>query len=289
MESTAIQVLVGYDGSLAAGAAIEACAGLLPGAHAWVTQVWTPPFASEQLRRRLWRGAACVDEFVAAVEREGRSEADRIAAIGVTLARVAGWEAEPLVARGGGGEGFQLTTLARAADADLMVLGARGLQGAKAVLGSVSDMAVHYATCPVIVAPYPLLAAEYDEVSDGPVLVGWDGSAGAAGALHAAARLLPGRRLIPATVDLDVDPPPAPGGGTEPSLLRLTTRHDHSSAAVADSLVAAAREHAAAVMVVGSRGRSAVREMLLGSVAMRTLHRAHRLVMVVPAEAGHQG
>jgi nucleotide-binding universal stress UspA family protein len=38
----------------------------------------------------------------------------------------------------------------------------------------------------------------------------------------------------------------------------------------------------AAVLVLGSRGRSAVREMVLGSVAMSTLHRAHRLVMIVP-------
>jgi nucleotide-binding universal stress UspA family protein len=36
------------------------------------------------------------------------------------------------------------------------------------------------------------------------------------------------------------------------------------------------------VIVVGSRGRSARREILLGSVAMATLHRAHRPVLVVP-------
>ena len=35
-------------------------------------------------------------------------------------------------------------------------------------------------------------------------------------------------------------------------------------------------------MVVGSRGRTAVRKILLGSVAMATLHRAHRPVHVVP-------
>ncbi|MDG4833900.1 universal stress protein [Solwaraspora sp. WMMD1047] len=53
--------------------------------------------------------------------------------------------------------------------------------------------------------------------------------------------------------------------------------------AVADALSRAARDHRAAVMVLGSRGRSAIREIMLGSVAMSTLHRVHRLVMVVPA------
>jgi nucleotide-binding universal stress UspA family protein len=285
-DSSTTRVLAGYDGSLAAGAAIEACAMLIPAAHAWIGHVWTPPFADQQLRHRLWRGTGCVDEFVAAVEREGRYEADRIAAMGAMLARAAGWTAEPFVIRGSGGEGFLLTEMTRTANADLLLLGARGLQGAKAVLGSASDMAVHYATRPVIVMPYPMLAAERAEVLDGPVLVGWDGSPGADAAVQTAARLLPGRRLVLAAVDVDAGPPALPAGTAEPSVLRLTRKHEHSSAAVADALISAARENAAAVVVVGSRGRSAAKEILLGSVAMRTLHRAHRLVMVVPQPPG---
>ncbi|MFG1609737.1 universal stress protein [Actinoplanes sp. NPDC049265] len=279
-DAPVMRVLVGYDGSVPAGAAIEAGARLLPGAHARVAHVWTPPYASEQLRRRLWRGAGCVDEFVAAVEREGRCEADRIAATGVTLARAAGWPAEPFVARGFGGEGFQLTEMARAAGTDLMVLGARGLSGATAVLGSVSDMAVHYATQPVLVAPYPLLATEYRELAEGPALVGWDGSPGAEAALRAVIRLLPRHRPILAAVDVDEKPPPE--FAEAPAVLRLSTRHDHSPAAIAEVLSTAAHDQEAALVVVGSRGRAAVREILLGSVAMATLHRAHRLVLVVP-------
>ena len=37
----------------------------------------------------------------------------------------------------------------------------------------------------------------------------------------------------------------------------------------------------AAVLVVGSRGRSAIREVLLGSVARTAVHRTHRPVLVV--------
>jgi hypothetical protein len=54
----------------------------------------TLPFASEQLRRRLWRGTQQVDAFVAAVEREGQRESDRIARVGVAVAQAAGWSAE---------------------------------------------------------------------------------------------------------------------------------------------------------------------------------------------------
>ena len=41
----------------------------------------------------------------------------------------------------------------------------------------------------------------------------------------------------------------------------------------------------AAVLVVGSRGRSALREILLGSVAMAALHHSPRPVVVVPHRA----
>ncbi|HEX6533949.1 MAG TPA: universal stress protein, partial [Gemmatimonadaceae bacterium] len=53
--------------------------------------------------------------------------------------------------------------------------------------------------------------------------------------------------------------------------------------AVADALAESAAAEGAAVIVVGSRGRSAQLEMLLGSVAMAVLHRAHRPVLVVPS------
>ena len=49
---------------------------------------------------------------------------------------------------------------------------------------------------------------------------------------------------------------------------------------VAASMAAAAADHGAAAVVVGSRGRSAAREIILGSVAMSMLHNSHRPVMV---------
>ena len=49
----------------------------------------------------------------------------------------------------------------------------------------------------------------------------------------------------------------------------------------ADLLVECADQHDAAVLVVGSRGRSTIREVLLGSVARGAVHRTHRPVLVV--------
>jgi nucleotide-binding universal stress UspA family protein len=277
-----IRVLIGYDGSPSANAAIDAGGVLLAGAHASVAHLWTPPFASTALRGRLWSGTSHVNEFVAAVEREGEREAGWIAATGVTLATAAGWDAEPLVVRSYGGEGLQLAELAEKIDADLVLVGSRGLGGARAVLGSVSDMVVHYTPRPVLVVPH-LLADEWAALRTGPVLVGVDGSAGARAALAAARTLFPTRDLLSVAVDGapdDVAPPPP--GAVDVTRVRVPTGHGAHGRAVAGALADCARSRDAAVVVVGSRGRSAMAEIVLGSVAMATVHHAFRPVLVVP-------
>ena len=281
---TPARVLVGYDGSPSAGAAIEVGASLIPEAQAWIGHLWTPPFASEALRRRLWKGAAAVNEFVDAIEREGAAEANRLAAMGVTVAVGAGWRAEALVERTYGGEGLQFTQLAEKLDPDLVLVGSRGLGGAKAVLGSVSDMVVHCASQPVLVVAHPLLMAERAALIDGPVIVGWDGSVGATAALAAVTRLFPTRTLELVGVDQGDRNPPSAGGHDVVSL-EADGRHVTVARTVAETLAGHARRRQAALVVVGSRRRSAVREILLGSVAAATLHHAHRPVMVVPHDA----
>jgi nucleotide-binding universal stress UspA family protein len=59
--------------------------------------------------------------------------------------------------------------------------------------------------------------------------------------------------------------------------------HTAPSRGVAEALGTYAQSQAAAAVIVGSRGRSGVKEILLGSVAMATLHHAHRPVMIVRA------
>lgn len=282
--AASINVLLGYDGSATAGSAIEAAAELFPGAHAWIAHLWTPPFASEPLRRRLWHGSASLDDFVAAIEREGAAESARLAATGVVLARAAGWEAEPVTQRSYGGEGLEFGTLAQKLDADVVVVGSRGLEGARALLGSVSDLVVHYTHRPVLVVPAPLLTAERATLGAGPVMVGWDGSPGARRAFDTAGRLFPDREIKLAVVHDGTVP-----GAVPPDHDYVTrdvgAHHADSARAVAEALTHLAGDHGAAVTVVGSRGRSALREILLGSVAMATVHHSPRPVLVVPSGA----
>ena len=133
--------------------------------------------------------------------------------------------------------------------------------------------------------PSPLLADERDAAESGPIVVGYDGSKGSRQAVSTAAELFPGRELIVATAGGGDGQAPEPrdlteAGAPEAEIVAIEARRgEHGTA---DALVHCAAQRRAGAVVVGSRGRSAAREILLGSVAMAVLHRAHRPVLVVP-------
>jgi nucleotide-binding universal stress UspA family protein len=274
---------VGYDGSPDAANALEIGVGLLPRFAAHVVHIWAPPFASGELRRRLLRTAASLDELAALLDREGEAEAERIAADGVALAHAAGWEAEPFAHRGYGDPGLELARLAEKRRPAAVVVGSRGLSGARAVLGSVSDMVAHYSPAPVLIAPYPLFAEERRAAATGPIVVGYDESDGAHRALAAATSLFPGRHLVAVTVpDEDVSGARAVAGAAETVVLDAA----RGPRAVADGLAQFAAERNAALIVIGSRGRSVLRKITLGSVAIAVLRQAERPVLTVPSHSG---
>ena len=135
----------------------------------------------------------------------------------------------------------------------MLVVGSRGLTGPRAVLGSVSDQAAHVSPVPTLVVPRLVLTTERDAAAAGPILVGDDGSPGAERAREMATSLFPGRDVATFTVE---------DAGT--------------GRAVAVGLVRRARTIGAAAIVVGSRGRSAAHEIMLGSAAMAVLHHTDR-------------
>ena len=277
-----MDLLVGYDGSPAANSAIRVAKVLFPEAHAWIALVRTPPFASRELRRRLRLSARNITELSDAVEREGEHEAQLIVDTGVALAGALGWSAEPLLKQCWSGEGIGLAQLAEERRPDAVVVGSRGLSGSEAILGSVSELLVHHSTRPVLVSRPTMLTAEYEALAAGPVVIGFDHSEGASAAVAAAQHLFPGRELLAVSVAADE---PGRASSAPPEGVSLVTASPHrgrGAGATADALIAVADKHHAAAIVVGSRGRSPVRRVLLGSVANSVLDDSHRPVLVVP-------
>jgi nucleotide-binding universal stress UspA family protein len=183
-------------------------------------------------------------------------------------------------------------------DAAMLVVGTRGHGHVGEVfLGSVSQSAARHARCPLVVVRPP------SSPGADRIVVGVDGSETSLRALDFACRhaLVTGEKIAavrawkPLTVPVDKhgDLPPS----TSTRLLAERTaldedveaaRHRHPGVAIDADFIATSPRHAlvdasaqATLLVVGSRGRNAVEQTVLGSVSHEALHRAHCPVVVV--------
>lgn len=190
-------------------------------------------------------------------------------------------------------------TLIRAsADAGLLVIGTRGHGRVLGpLLGSVAFTVAAHARCPVIVVKADTRLRLVGLVRE--VVVGADGSPGAAGAVrfaadHAAATSSP-LRIITCTGE------PTPAGVSADELLGTAQQIADASRQVVHRThpqldVATVVEHGLAeqtlvdtaadarLVVVGTRGRGAFQGMLLGSVSHAVIHGAHCPVAVIGAD-----
>ncbi|UYQ60440.1 universal stress protein [Streptomyces peucetius] len=206
----------------------------------------------------------------------------------------------------------------RSSEASLIVLGHRGSGGfPRLPLGSVSWQVATHARCPVIVfrpatpgrqpqnrvvvgvdirnvceEALELGCAEADRRGAGLDLVYVDdvrfSPQGPAGVAPPVFGLIPpGPIEQPPEADAVIE---AAGRGLDQEISRLRSRFPHVDAEAhvvqgrpADALLEQARD--AALLVVGSRGRTGLRRLLLGSVSAEVLHTAQCPVAVVPASA----
>ncbi|MFE0594111.1 universal stress protein [Micromonospora echinospora] len=197
-----------------------------------------------------------------------------------------------------GGPGATLVEESRRAE--LVVVGSRGLGGfAGLLLGSVSAQVAGHAHGPVLV----VRPADRQVATDGPVLVGLDGSELAELAVgHAAEEAA--RQGVPLVlthvVAPDARPEDSAGDGQVADRLlaetAATVRQRHPELAVAERLLRAADPASAlveasadaALVVVGSRGRGGFAGLLLGSVSQALVQHARCPVLVARPHA-HTG
>ena len=149
-------ILFAYDGSASADEAIKTAAKLLrsEGADAVVVSVWEPLMV-EAVRASRFGGPFVGLPAVDPTDVDKRSEvaAQRLADAGVQLATTAGIDARALCVADSHDIAATIIQTAADLDADLIVLGARGLTGVRAFLGSVSNHVLQNANRPVLVVP----------------------------------------------------------------------------------------------------------------------------------------
>ncbi len=230
-----------------------------------------------------------------------RHDAERILAEAVAVARETG----PSVSVGTdlitGSPASVLINAAR--DAELVVLGDRGLGGFSGLLlGSVAvQLAAH--------SPVPVLVCKNYAASLGPIVVGVDGSAASLSALDIAFREAdyrhvdvvavhtwagltssgPGDMLFPVydldgvQVDEELVLAEALAGLAE-RYPDVKVRKHVTPGTAAKTLIALSAE--AQLVVVGSRGRGGFAGLLLGSVSQQVLHHCASPILLVPNRTG---
>lgn len=194
------------------------------------------------------------------------------------------------------------TLIEESRHAALVVVGSRGHGGfAGLLLGSVSAQVAGHAHCPVLVVRPPDAPPE----TTGPVLVGVDGSPGGETALYTAAdeANLRGATLVVAHVwwantvrDVGETHAATEGDALAQAAGLLSAavtgvRQRFPELPVEERLVKGVEQdavmveasRAAALVVVGSRGRGGFTGLLLGSVSQTLVHHAHCPVLVARA------
>jgi nucleotide-binding universal stress UspA family protein len=151
-------ILLCYDGSSDARAAIDRAGDLLSGQPATVLTVWEP-FIDLMVRSGASLGLPPLNaaEIDAATEQAARERAEE----GVECARSAGLNAQPRTRSLSTTVAETILSEADDVGAETVVVGTRGLTGLKSLLlGSVSHALLQHADRTVIVVPSPEVAAE---------------------------------------------------------------------------------------------------------------------------------
>lgn len=148
-------ILICYDGSADAKAAIERTARLVREHEVAVLTVWQPFVeALSHVAGGFEIPPAAVD--IEQIDNANREHAEHTAREGAELARAVGLDATSRVRERTTSIAEAILEEADAWNADAIVLGSRGLSGLKSLLlGSVSHKVVHHARRPVIVVPAP--------------------------------------------------------------------------------------------------------------------------------------
>ena len=157
-------ILLCYDGSDHAAAAIAVAAGVVASRDAVVITAWEPISTWEPYDPGgvLSAGVASIGSHSLGLDEIAAEIAQEKLTRGVELARAAGFDARGRLARGKAWRA--ICDLADELDASTIVLGARGLSRVKSILlGSVSSAVAVHAARPVLVIPSA--GSDHDEES----------------------------------------------------------------------------------------------------------------------------
>lgn len=151
-------ILIAFDGSPDARAAVEKAAELFPNQSAIVLSIWQP-FLDVMARTSVGFGMVPSMPDPEEIDKASQQAAEQTAAEGVELASQHGLSAEPRTRSYVSSTGRAILTEAEKADAEAIVMGSRGLTRVRSLfLGSVSNEVLQRADRAVVIVPSPEVA-----------------------------------------------------------------------------------------------------------------------------------
>ncbi len=148
-------ILIAYDGSQDAKAALEQAGKLFPGSQATVLTVWQ---RFVDTIARVGGGMGVIIDYDD-IDKEAAGAAKKTAEEGAEVAKAAGFDAVARTAVVDSTVADSILCEADAVNAEAVICGSRGLTGVKSVmLGSVSHHLLQHAQLPVVVVPSPGVA-----------------------------------------------------------------------------------------------------------------------------------
>jgi nucleotide-binding universal stress UspA family protein len=166
-----MMILISYDGSADAQAAIDSVARLMPGSYATVLTVWLPfnSLLAGNYSPDMGMGMAGAFAYAETgeIDKATRQAALATAREGAQRAAAAGLVASPLVEGRDADVATTILAVATEIDAAVIAIGTRGRSGVRAyLLGSVSRSVVEHADRAVLVIPSPSLVTRRRQRAD---------------------------------------------------------------------------------------------------------------------------
>lgn len=256
-------IVAGTDGSTRANVAVDKAAELAQALGAEVHVVCAP----EHLAGQDWPPRITAQQIVADAE-------ERLRARGITV--------QTHIPTGDAA--LALGAVAEQQQAQMIVVGNRGMTGIRRILGSLPNTVSHEARCDVLIVPTQ--ARELAELGGRAVVAGADGSSDDARALEEGIRLAKalGGELHVVSIAKAPDAPEAA------LAMQATERGVRAKAHAlegdpAATILNVAKEHDAAIIVVASKGMHAEDREWFGNVADKVSHDGRVSVLIVSAGA----
>ena len=238
-------IVTGTDGEPRAELAVDKAGELAQALGAPVHVVCVP----SGIYGQDWPAAITAEQFV-------DTAADRLRGRGITV--------QTHIPKGHKGEeALELVAVAQRENAQMIVVGNKGMTGVRRLLGSLPNLVSHQAQCHILIVPTE--SHSLGELGGGSIVVGIDASSGAMRALKEAIRL--SKALDSELHIVSVSKPPdSPDSILAAAVAQAADEGVDATAHAlhgdpADGLLGVAHKNDAAIIVVGSKGmRSGKRE-----------------------------